>query len=246
MRIVVLNVWGGRVQSAFTDFFRKYADKVDVFCLQEVYKDASGPFRETPFEAVAKLESFSVLEKLLPEHELIFHPSFRDAYGICICIRKSLRILEVGESFIYKYKGYVPDGDMGRHARNMQYAVVDNASPLTIVNVHALWNGLGKGDSDERLDQSKNIVRTLNELPKPVVLCGDFNLDPNTESIQMIERTSLRNLIGEYSITSTRTPLYEKPGKFADYCFVSPGVHVKDFQVLPDVVSDHAPLLLEI
>jgi endonuclease/exonuclease/phosphatase family metal-dependent hydrolase len=38
---------------------------------------------------------------------------------------------------------------------------------------------------------------------------------------------------------------YEKPEKFADYMFVSKGIAVRDFQVLPDEVSDHAPLFLD-
>jgi endonuclease/exonuclease/phosphatase family metal-dependent hydrolase len=54
----------------------------------------------------------------------------------------------------------------------------------------------------------------------------------------------MRNLIREYKITSTRTSFYPKTEKFADYFFVSPEVQVNDFQVLPDEVSDHAPLLL--
>lgn len=56
----------------------------------------------------------------------------------------------------------------------------------------------------------------------------------------------MRNLIREYGITSTRTSFYQKPEKHADYVFVSEGISVKAFTVLPDEVSDHAPLLLAI
>ena len=55
----------------------------------------------------------------------------------------------------------------------------------------------------------------------------------------------MRNLIRENNITSTRTELYEKELRMADYIFVSPEVTVKDFKVLPDVVSDHSPLYME-
>ena len=55
----------------------------------------------------------------------------------------------------------------------------------------------------------------------------------------------LRNLVAEFGVTSTRTSLYTGPGRFADYAFVSPGVEVHAFRVLPDEVSDHAPLMLE-
>ena len=62
----------------------------------------------------------------------------------------------------------------------------------------------------------------------------------------MIESVDLRNLIKEYGITSTRTSLYPKEGKFADYVFTSKGVDVETFKVLPDEVSDHAPLYVKI
>ena len=56
----------------------------------------------------------------------------------------------------------------------------------------------------------------------------------------------MRNLIKEYGITSTRTSFYEKENKFADHAFVSSDIEVVDFKVLPDEVSDHAALYLEI
>ena len=55
----------------------------------------------------------------------------------------------------------------------------------------------------------------------------------------------MRNLIAEFGITSTRSSLYTKPLRFADYMFVSNGIEVKDFKVLPDEVSDHLALYLE-
>ena len=54
-----------------------------------------------------------------------------------------------------------------------------------------------------------------------------------------------RNLIQEYKIDSTRSALYKKSEKFADYVIVSQNVEVKDFKVLKEEVSDHLPLFLE-
>jgi endonuclease/exonuclease/phosphatase family metal-dependent hydrolase len=83
-------------------------------------------------------------------------------------------------------------------------------------------------------------------MTNPYVLCGDFNLLPESESLLMLEQYGLRNLIREFGITSTRTSLYPKEGRFADYAFISEGIQLKSFEVLPDEVSDHAPLLIEI
>ncbi len=54
----------------------------------------------------------------------------------------------------------------------------------------------------------------------------------------------MRNLVKEYRVTSTRSQLYKKPDKFADYILVSPEVIVEDFKVLEEEMSDHLPLLL--
>jgi endonuclease/exonuclease/phosphatase family metal-dependent hydrolase len=89
------------------------------------------------------------------------------------------------------------------------------------------------------------IVNFMNLFDCPKILMGDFNLLPDTESIKIIEAAGLRNLIKEFGITETRTELYKKKLRFADYAFVSPEIKVKDFKVLPDVVSDHSPQYLD-
>jgi endonuclease/exonuclease/phosphatase family metal-dependent hydrolase len=76
------------------------------------------------------------------------------------------------------------------------------------------------------------------------ILCGDFNLMPDTQSLQIIAE-GMNNLIATYKITSTRTNYYPKEEKFADYIFTSPDIKVNQFAVLRDEVSDHAPLMID-
>jgi endonuclease/exonuclease/phosphatase family metal-dependent hydrolase len=250
MKIISLNIWGGRVREDFIKFITKHADDTDIFCFQEVYKDAVEALKETEYAYIAENQSFYLLKELLPNHELIFNPAFLGVYGVCLCIKKSIQIQKADELFIYKEKGYLPPKDeVGRHGRNLQYAQVqiDNESePLTIINLHALWNGQGKSDTDERIEQSQRIVNFIKQIETKIILCGDFNLRPDTKSISMIEEAGLKNLIKEYDIASTRTSLYNKEEKHADYIFTSPEITVKKFEVLPDEVSDHAPLILEV
>ena len=88
----------------------------------------------------------------------------------------------------------------------------------------------------------------LNE-KSSVIICGDFNVLPNTQSIIMFE-DSFVNLIKKYDISTTRSkisPWYGTAGeiKFSDYAFVSPNMEITDFKV-PDVeISDHLPLIME-
>lgn len=184
---------------------------------------------------------------LLENYNTVFHPHHLDNYGLMMSVKNNLNIIKEGEVFVHKHKGYIPSGDVGRHARNIQYIETTlNNKPLTVINFHGLWNGKGKTDSEDRIEQSKNIIDFINKLEGEVVLCGDFNLLPDTQSLKMFEKAGLRNLISEHNIKSTRTSYYTKTEKFADYIFVSKGINVKDFKVLPDEISDHSPLLIEI
>ncbi len=76
------------------------------------------------------------------------------------------------------------------------------------------------------------------------ILCGDFNLTPHTQSLKMLA-SDMHNLVDIYQVTSTRTRLYPREEKFADYIFTSRDIAVNKFEVLKDEVSDHAPLFLD-
>lgn len=254
MKIITLNTWGGRAgKEGLLSFFSKHKDDTDIFCLQEIWS-----------EAYTHLEGYKAGGKEIDNQEIMVHglqeitsllsnfiPYFRphqgDHYGLLMLVNKNINVKVEGEVFVHKYKGYIPEGDVGKHARNIQFITTEfGDSPLTIINFHGLWNGQGKGDSEDRLNQSKKIKEFVETLTGNVVMCGDFNLLPNTESVKIIESIPLRNLVTDYGVTSTRTSHYTKPEKFADYIFVSKDIGVKEFKVLPDEVSDHSPLFLEI
>jgi endonuclease/exonuclease/phosphatase family metal-dependent hydrolase len=112
-----------------------------------------------------------------------------------------------------------------------------------VVNLHGLWNGKGKTDCPERIEQSQKVKAFLETVSGAKILCGDFNLLPHTQSLALLEQ-DMRNLVKAYRITSTRSQFYERPDRFADYVLTSPEVQVKHFCVLDENVSDHLPLLL--
>lgn len=253
MRIVSLNTWGGRAgKEGLLNFFKAQSD-VDVFCLQEVW---SAPYEDLEGHVAGgkKIDhseimvyGFQEIAEALPDHDAFFRPHLRENYGLSMLVKKSCAVIEEGEIFVHQYKGYEPEGDVGNHARNIQHITIAGDRELvTVINFHGLWNGQGKGDSEDRFLQSANIVSFLATLKNPHLICGDYNLRIDTESLKKLEDAGLRNLIREYGITSTRTSFYTKPEKHADYALVSQGINVHDFKVLPDEVSDQAPLYLEI
>ncbi len=252
MKIISLNTWGGRAgKEGLLSFFDTHKSATDVFCLQEMW---SAPYEHLEGHKAGGVEidhsaimtnGLEEVANLLSDFVPYFRPHHGDHYGLLMLVRKSIEVKTEGEVFVYKHKGFTPDGDIGNHARNIQFIITSfNDSPLTIINFHGLWNGQGKGDSEDRLSQSKKIIDFIETLQGAVVLCGDFNLLPNTQSIAILESAGLRNLITENGITSTRTSHYTKPEKFADYTFVSAGLPIKGFKILPDEVSDHSPMQL--
>lgn len=248
MKLISLNTWGGQAGiQELLDFFKSHQD-VDVFCLQEIFNGTTS-FLNTDKERV-KGKTYDLLTRIqeaLPGYNSFFSPQLKEDYGIAIFARREISVLSSGEYFVHKFKGFIPEGSLALHARTINYIQVsNNGKLLNIVNVHGLWDGGAKSDTPDRRAQSEKIITQLSQMEGEIVFAGDLNLGIETESIKMIENSGLRNLIKEFGVSSTRTHLYEKQERFADYMFVSPEIQVKEFKVLPDVVSDHAPLYLEI
>jgi endonuclease/exonuclease/phosphatase family metal-dependent hydrolase len=74
-----------------------------------------------------------------------------------------------------------------------------------------------------------------------VVVCGDFNLLPGSETFGVL---GLTDLVGT---ADTRTSHYRKPVRHASYLLVSDPAAVERFEILaaPEV-SDHRALILDI
>ena len=249
MKVISLNTWGGEAGvKELQEFIKAHAD-VDVFCLQEVWHGGEHMLEKKGGGSWLSRRVTTLYRDLLaalPGYVPYYRPHFYDFYGLLLLVKKGITVEEEGEVYIYKEKGYISESEFGNHARILQYVRVQtDTGPRTIANLHGLWNGKGKTDCDERIEQSDRIVQFVRGTTAPLVLLGDFNLRPDTRSLAMIEECGLRNLITDYGITSTCTSHYTKPEKFADYAFVSKGIEVKEFKVLPDEVSDHAPLYLE-
>ena len=253
MKLISLNTWGGRAgKESLLEFFEHTKKDIDIFCLQEIWsapyehlKGSSAGGKDIDHDDIL-VYGKQEISKILTNHDGYFHPHHLENYGLMTLINKKITIEKSGEVFVYRHKGFVPVGDIGNHARNIQYFTFSlNSKKITVINFHGLWNGKGKTDSEDRLQQSEKIISFIKKLEGEIILCGDFNLLPSTESIKMFEDFDLINLIKENNIISTRTSFYKKEEKFADYVFVSKGIKVNEFKVLIDEISDHSPLLID-
>jgi len=240
MKLITLNIWGGHVHDPLLNFIQ-CQQEIDIFCLQEVYRRA--PAKISTDDKKLSLDIFSEIAVLLPEHSGYFRPIVREIYGISMFVKKGIEIVGEGVTTIHENPHYSGSGPT--HSRALQWLKCRiNDRTYAVMNVHGLWNGQGKTDSPERIEQSKRIKDTLWSFDCPKVLCGDFNLRPDTESMKILE-IGMHNLIRTHNITSTRTSLYLKDEKFADYVLTSPEITVNAFEVMNDEVSDHSPLYLD-
>jgi endonuclease/exonuclease/phosphatase family metal-dependent hydrolase len=239
MKLITLNIWGGTVLEPLLSFFERRKD-IDIFCLQEVYHDAREKICQE--NCHKDLNLLSSINRILHNHKSYFRPVI-EGYGIAIFVKKNIDVLDEGDLWIHENPNYPGRGPT--HSRNMQWVKIrSNQKKYTISNVHGLWNGQGKSDSSERLLQSKRISDFLEKVDESKILCGDFNLRPDTKSLEIVE-VGMHNLVKAHNIRSTRTSYYTKDEKFADYIFTCPKVAVNRFEVIEEEVSDHAPLLLD-
>lgn len=239
INLITLNIWGGFLKDSLLTFFEQN-NHVDIFCLQEVYDNAQEKI--STCDMTLSLDIFNEIAACLPDHDGYFCPVV-NTYGLAIFIRKTFNIIQHESILIHENNAYIGRGPT--HQRLMQIMTFTNDNQiLSVCNIHGLWNGKGKEDSEDRLKQSQHIKNYINQLNNPFILCGDFNLVPNTKSLQLI-KDNLNDHIKLNNITSTRTTYYEKDIKYADYIFTSQCIKVLHFEVMKNIVSDHSPLLIE-
>lgn len=242
MKIISLNIWGGKVYQPLLDFITHYNNEIDIFCFQEMYK---GGKSSRPHLKDMHMNIFVDLQNILKNYQGFFSETQTEEEGLGLFVKNSIKIESFQEHFVFRSRNAMVNLDartLGRLIQIVQFS--QDTKALSVINFHGLWNGMGKTDTSDRLKQSSNIRKALDQLTGKKIVCGDFNLLPNTESLSII-KSDMRNLITEHKITSTRSGLYTKDERFADYILVSENVKVKDFKVLQDEVSDHLPLYLE-
>ena len=252
MKLLSLNVWAGIRFEPLLQFISRYAAEVDVFCFQEVFSTATDHLQS----GESRVNLFQEMQSALTGFNGFFDGAqdgidmqgavdFQISYGLATFVKRGVSIADHGDLMVYATRNGKDVKTGVTVPRNLQYLRLNiSGKQLTIANLHGLWNGGGKGDDNDRLEQSRLTVDFLNGEPGDTILCGDFNLWPDTESMKLLEQ-GRRNLIKDYGIFSTRSELYTKENKFADYILVSDHVTVSYFQVLPDVVSDHLAMLLD-
>lgn len=267
MKLISLNIWGGNLYEPLMEFIKYHAADTDIFCFQEMY-DTPTDHSKAGF---ARIDILKRITEALPDFDIHYHPAesgthlFNPDYfphandpdklssilidcssGLATCVRKNIPVVGIENSFVYGEYNGVEKRIVETYSRNLTTLTLDTPlGRVAVSNFHGLWmQGRGKGDTPERIIQSEKIKAIIDANPTDKkIICGDFNLMPETKSIAILEQ-GMKNLIREFNVTTTRSSHYPKTEKFADYTFVSPAVEVIDFKVLSEEVSDHLAMQL--
>lgn len=249
MKLISLNTWGCRTEELIFDYIRENAESTDIFCFQEILKGGNGKTDRGEIKS-----AYEDIAKILSHHTGYFSEYGEGGYygesskgldfkfGIASFVKNGLK-----QSFVDNVELRDPNRKWsdysGRFAVGISLAVV--VENYAVINIHGLWQNSIKTDTEAKIEQSKRIIDLAGKIKGKKVICGDFNLLPETKSIQILGN-EYKNLIQEYGIKSTRSSLYSKEIRYSDFAFTDKDIVVNNFSV-PDLnVSDHLPLVLEV
>lgn len=258
MKLLSLNIWGGRVYEPFINFLKKHAGEVDIFCIQEAYLS---PLKDYVSHGV-HVTIFDDMVNILKGYQPFFGPvqdrfddegavDFEVTSGQATFIKEAVTIDSFEHIFVYRERNSaVPDDPNSIPAAMLCTRIQSGKKKYTVCNIHGFSYPGTKLDTKERIEQSEKILHFLKgEKGREIILCGDFNLMPSTKSMEMLE-DKLENLIKKFNVLNTRSSLSYYANtpdaqKFADYTLVSPNIKAKDFKILQDQVSDHLAMYLD-
>ena len=238
MKVLFLNLWHGKLREPLRQFLGEQ-ESVDVFCFQEASRTENA------------------LPKFLETYQkFTFDKTVDEAvhFSQAIYARRDWLVTESVEFFR-------EDNEAG--AALSLTVISPDGKTYTLLNLHGaarmykdnVWQTHDdKKDFPARLRQSQVLLEFSERQNAPTIIGGDFNVSPDTESIELFRRAGYRDLIREYAIPTTRNHFSwdrfpESPKEhylYSDYALTSPTIVVKSFSV-PDVeVSDHLPMILEV
>jgi endonuclease/exonuclease/phosphatase family metal-dependent hydrolase len=261
-----LNGWGGTLHDAIVAYLRESAP--DVLCLQEVVHSPETEkdwltYRDGDHVLPQRANFFRDVQAALPGHVGTFCPAAQGVlwdgetvvpsqWGLATFVHEKFPVIAQAQNFVHK--GFSPHG-YGEHPRSRTAHAVrlydyERDWPVTIAHMHGLRDLAGKMDTPARLEQARRFAALVAAVDEPgdrLVVCGDFNVEPDSATFAALADFGLTELVTARGFAGTRSSHYRKPGRFADYMLVNKSVAVLGFDVVeaPEV-SDHRPLILEI
>lgn len=238
LKLLQANIWGGRLNNQLADVFEE--EQADILSLQEAVSTEGDALIFATIEDFAKRAAYD---------NVFFSPVFdfnlmqkQAGFGNAILSRFEFKQTETVFTRLQHKKNFDFDLD-DYNIRNFQHAVIDTGdAQLHVLNHHGHHVHQHKNGDAETMRQCGLIADYVRQLDGPIILTGDFNLAPHSESLEQINAV-LRNLSIEYDLKTTRTPLTKKT-EVCDYIFVNDKVKVLNFEASDRLISDHKALIV--
>lgn len=253
MRVMTLNCWGGKVLEPLLEFISRHESTTDVFCFQEVLfgNEPTGNVHGTRtnlFDEIRIiLSNFQARKRLAPDGSHFAGLDPHVPVGQAIFVRPEIPIEEDGGFDTYDAADPIAEDRSVTTTGHVQFVRLSSTiSSLVIANLHGLWQREGKVDNPARFRQAEIIRGFLGKQPGAKILCGDFNMLPEMASYRVLT-DGMDDHVSMNAIPTTRSRLYAHIAKapHSDYILSSPDLRPTKFEVLPDIVSDHLPLILD-
>ena len=249
LKLITLNLFqGGLYFDRIKDFLKE--ENPDILCVQEAYNSDNKKLAKS-------LRSIDTLKEILPSYYYHFAPELLDTrkegkipMGNAIFSRFPITKTNV---FFYdipygEYKAYLKNDnkyDFSILPKNLEYVELKiNNTILNVFNTHGIWGHHGN-DTERRLRMGETIISQIKDKTN-VILAGDFNLFPTTQTVKNIEK-HLKNIFANELKTTFNMRLKPHPGNYTtavvDMIFVNKNIQVFK-KYCPNVdVSDHLPLV---
>ncbi|HSA52924.1 MAG TPA: endonuclease/exonuclease/phosphatase family protein, partial [Yinghuangia sp.] len=175
----------------------------------------------------------------------------QEDFGLATFVDETLALVGTHTAFIHgeytEYHDAWPADDRPRVA--LAVRVFDRRARrfVTVVNLHGLRDANGKVDTPARHAQAERLAGLVTDAREDgdlTVVCGDFNLLPDSRTFETLAAVGLTDLVRD---ADTRTSRYPKPVRHASYLLVSDPDAVAKFEIAaaPEV-SDHRALVLDL
>lgn len=170
MKLVTLNIWGGKVFEPLMDFFKKRAEDTDIFCLQEVFNNT--PHIKSQVQTkVAKEDIYNDITGVLKDFDGYFAPTQDGEESLTMFVKKNSGVHEIRDQFVYRWRNAMEGNDASTYGINVQYAKFGrNGKNYMVCNLHGHWTPNFKGDNPARLEQSRNIKKFLDDFDGAKIL----------------------------------------------------------------------------
>lgn len=241
MKIIQVNIWGGKLGQQIVDFLR--AEQPDFVCMQEV-NDLKGRSGGKLFATLDELKAAGGFSDTFMSPTYSFHHMQRELeYGNAILSKFPLTtnatIFTEG-----KYKRNYDVMNDGSNIRNLQHIIVSiDGKSLHILNHHGHHEPGSKAGNEETAKQMRIIADEIDKTTGPLIFCGDLNLAPNTPSLAVLN-DKLTNLSVVHKLQNTYSQ-FNQGQVVCDYIFVNDQIKVQHFEMSEALISDHKALVLE-